>query len=113
MIRKKIAIAIILATVICVTGILVPTMLIAANNDSPTITRLYADSLAGPWSNAASITTKWVQKCTMVNGQSIIVIQEVSFMREESTGALVFFGGAKGNVGPQGPQGPEGINRNT
>jgi hypothetical protein len=109
MIRKKIAIAIILATVICVTGILVPTMLIAANSDSPTVTRLYADNLAGPWSSSASITTRWVQKGTVVNGQNIIVIQEVSFMRKEATGTLVFFGGIKGNAGLQGPQGAAGI----
>ncbi len=113
MIRKKLAIAIILATIICCTGILVPSMLVAANSDSPTITRLYADSLAGPWSSSASISTRWVQKGTMVNGQTIIVIQEVSFMREESTGALVFFGGAKGDTGLQGPQGPDGVDEET
>jgi hypothetical protein len=108
MIRKKIAIAIILVTIICVTGILVPTMLLAANSDSPIVTRLYASELAGPWSSTASITTRWVQKNTMVNGQTIIVIQEVSFMREEATGALVFFGGTKGETGLQGPQGAAG-----
>lgn len=108
MIRKKTAIAIILAVIICVTGILVPSMLIAADSDSPTVTRLYSDSLAGPWSSSASISTRWVQKTTMVNGQTIIVIQEVSFMREEATGTLIFFGGTKGDSGLQGPQGPEG-----
>jgi len=108
MIRKKIAIAIILAAIVCCTGILVPSMLIAANSDSPIVTRLYADTLAGPWSNSASISTRWVQKGTMVNGQTIIVIQEVSFMREESNGNLVFFVGSKGENGVQGQQGPQG-----
>ena len=51
MVRKKIAIAIILATIVCLISILVPSLLVAANNDSPSVTRFYADDLAGPWSN--------------------------------------------------------------
>jgi hypothetical protein len=111
MIRKKIAIAAILATVICVTGILVPTMLIAANSDSPSVTRLYASELAGPWGSSVSATTRWVQESTTVNGQTIIVIQEVNFMWEAPTGTFVFTGqkGEKGNTGPQGPTGPTGV----
>ena len=104
MVRKKIAIAIILATIVCLIGILVPSLLIAANNDSPSVTRFYADDLAGPWSNTASASTRWVQKNTVVNGQTIIVIQEVNFMWEAPTGTFVFFGGIKGDTGPKGPE---------
>ena len=108
MVRKNIAIAIILATIVCLIGILVPSLLIAANSDSPSVTRLYADDLAGPWSATSSHTTRWVEKITVVNGQTTIVIQEVGFMWEAPTGTLVFFGGIRGNTGPQGPQGPQG-----
>ena len=90
MVRKKIAIAIILATIVCLIGILVPSLLIAANNDSPSVTRFYADDLAGPWSNTTSASTRWVQKNTVVNGQTIIVIQEVNFMWEAPAGTFVF-----------------------
>ena len=107
---KKLLIAIILATIVCLIGILVPSLLIAANNDSPSVTRFYADDLAGPWSNTASTSTRWVQKVTVVNGQATIVIQEVNFMWEAPTGTLVFTGqkGETGNTGPEGPQGPTG-----
>ena len=111
MVRKKIAIAIILATIVCLIGILVPSLLIAANNDSPSVTRFYADDLAGPWSNTASASTRWVQKNTVVNGQTIIVIQEVNFMWEAPTGTFVFFGVTKGETGLQGPQITQGEER--
>ena len=106
MVRKKIAIAIILATIVCLISILVPSLLIAASSDSPSVTRLYADDLAGPWSATSSPATRWVEKITVVNGQTMIVINEVSFMWEAPTGTLVFFGGIKGDTGLQGPQGP-------
>lgn len=109
MVRKKIAIAIILVTIICLVGVLVPSLLIAANSDSPSVTRLYADDLAGPWGATSSPTTRWVEKITVVNGQTTIVINEVGFMWEAPTGTLVFFGGTKGENGLQGPQGPQGI----
>ena len=108
MVRKKIAIAIILATIVCLIGILVPSLLIAANSDSPSVTRFYADDLAGPWNATSSPTTRWVEKITVVNGQTTIVINETGFMREAPADTLVFFGGTKGGTGLQGPQGPEG-----
>ena len=116
MVRKKIAIAIILATIVCLIGILVPSLLIAANNDSPSVTRFYADDLAGPWSATSSPTTRWVEKITVVNGQTTIVINEAGFMWEAPAGTFVFFGGIKGNTGlqgPQGSQGPEGVGNAT
>ena len=107
---KKLLIAIIISTVVLISSIIVPSILIGASNDSPSVTRLYANDLAGPWSSTASASTRWVQEGTVVNGQATIVIQEVNFMWEAPTGTLVFTGqkGETGNTGPEGPQGPTG-----
>jgi len=107
---KKLLITIIISSVILITGVLVPGIIIGTNNDSPAVTRLYANDLAGPWSATSSATTRWVEEITVVNGQTTIVIQEVNFMWEAPTGTFVFIGqkGEKGNTGPQGPQGPQG-----
>jgi uncharacterized membrane protein len=58
MISKKLTIAVIISTVVLITGILVPGLLVATDNDSPSVTRLYADSLEGPWSTTSSPTTR-------------------------------------------------------
>ena len=107
---KKLLITIVITIAVLITGIAVPSVLIGTNNDSPSVTRLYADSLDGPWNSTSSATTRWVEDITVVNGQKTIVIQEVNFMQEAPTGTLVFVGqkGEKGNTGPQGPEGPEG-----
>jgi hypothetical protein len=108
--RKKLLIAIIVSTVVLISSIVIPSILMGANSDSPSVTRLYASELAGPWSSSVSATTRWVQESTTVNGQTIIVIQEVNFMWEAPTGTFVFTGqkGETGNTGPQGPTGPTG-----
>ena len=110
MISKKLLLTIIISMVVLITGVAVPSVLIGTDSDSPSVTRLYADSLDGSWSSTSSATTRWVEDITVVNGQKTIVIQEVNFMQEAPAGTLVFIGqkGDKGNTGPQGPQGPEG-----
>ena len=109
MVNRKIAIVLIISTIVLLTGVLIPGLLIGANNDSPTATRLYADNLAGPWSATSSATTRYVQTITVVNGQTSIYIKEVYFMKEAPSGTNVFFTGIKGETGPQGPQGPQGL----
>ncbi len=108
MVSKKTSIAIIISTVVLLLSILIPGMIFAAENDSPTVTRLYADSLEGPWSNTSSETTRWVQKITVVDGQKTIYIHEVDFLWESPEGTLVFFAGSKGETGDTGPKGPPG-----
>ena len=106
---KKLLIAIIISAVVLISSIIVPSILMGTSNDSPSVTRVYADDLEGPWSSTTSASTRWVQKVTVVHGQTTIVIQEVSFMWEAPTGTLVFFGGTKGNTGLQGPEGTQGL----
>jgi hypothetical protein len=48
MISKKLLITIIISIAVLITGIVVPSVLIGADNDSPSVTRLYSDSLEGP-----------------------------------------------------------------
>ena len=114
---KKLLIAIIISTVVLISSIIVPSILMGTNNDSPSVTRLYADNLAGPWSSTASASTRWVQEGTVVNGQATIVIQEVNFMWEAPAGTFVFTRqkgetGDTGLQGPQGPRGPAGVSYN-
>ena len=106
---KKLLIAIIISAVVLISSIIVPSILMGTSNDSPSVTRVYADDLEGPWSSTTSASTRWVQEVTVVNGQTTIVIQEVNFMWEAPTGTLVFVGqkGEKGNTGPQGPAGED------
>ena len=105
MITKKAAISIIVAAAVLLTVILIPGLMIASNSDSPTVTRLYSESLEGPWSTTSSSASRWVEKITRVNDQTTIYIQEITFMWEAPTGTLVFFTGIRGNTGDQGPRG--------
>ncbi len=108
MVSKKLSIAIIISTTVILLSILIPSMIYATDGDSPTVTRLYSDSLEGPWSNTSTPDTRWVQKITVVDGQMTIYIDEVEFMWEAPQGTLVFFTGSKGDTGDKGPQGPSG-----
>ena len=108
MVNKKLSIAIILSTIVLLLSVMIPTMLYASDGDSPTVTRLYSDSLEGPWTNISTPETRWVQKITVVDGQMTIYIDEVEFMWEAPEGTLVFFTGIKGDTGDKGPQGPAG-----
>ncbi len=107
MLRKKILIIILITVVVATAGILVPTLMLSGSNDSPAVTRMYADSLEGPWSSTSTSTTRYVEEITVINGQTTIVIQEADFLWEAPTGTLVFVGqkGEKGDTGPQGEKG--------
>ena len=116
MLRKKILIIILITVVVATAGILVPTLMLSGSNDSPAVTRMYADSLEGPWSSTSTSTTRYVEEITVINGQTTIVIQEADFLWEAPTGTLVFVGqkGEKGDTGPQGDPGaswhfPDGV----
>jgi hypothetical protein len=108
MVSKKMAIVASIATTILLLSILIPSLLYATNNDSPSVTRLYADSLEGPWSNTSNENTRWVQKITVVDGQMTIHIQEVSFIWEAPEDTLLFYAHRKGETGPEGLKGPPG-----
>jgi hypothetical protein len=109
MLRKKLLIAILVSVVVITTGVLVPTVMLSGDSHSMSVTRMYADSLEGPWSMTSSSTTRYVEEITVVDGQTTIVIQEADFMWEAPEGTLVFVGkkGAKGDTGPQGPKGAD------
>jgi predicted KAP-like P-loop ATPase len=108
MVSKKASIAIIISTVILLLSIIIPGVIFATENDSPTVTRLYADDLEGPWSSTSTQSTRWVQKITVVDGQKTIYIHEVDFLWQSPQDTLVFFAGSKGETGDTGPQGPAG-----
>ena len=108
MVSKKVAILVSILTTIMLLSILIPSLLFATNDDSPNVTRLYADSLEGPWSSTSTENTRWVQKISVVNGQKTIHIQEVEFIWEAPEGTYVFYAHSKGDTGPEGPQGPQG-----
>ena len=80
MVNKKLSIAIILSTIVLLLSVMIPTMLYASDGDSPTVTRLYSDSLEGPWTNTASATTRYIEEITVIDGLATIVIQEADFM---------------------------------
>jgi hypothetical protein len=110
MLRKKMLIIIIILIVAVTAGILIPVLMLSGSNDSPAVTRMYADSLEGPWSLTSSSATRYVEEITIINGQTTIVIQEANFLWEAPAGTFVFVGqkGEKGDTGPAGPQGPQG-----
>ena len=108
MVSKKIAIVASITTIVLLLSILIPSLLFATNDDSPSVTRLYADSLEGPWTNISNENTRWVQKITVVNGQKTIHIQEVSFIWEAPEDTLLFYTHRKGETGPSGTQGLQG-----
>ena len=107
MLRKKLLITILISVVAITTAVLVPTVMLSGESDSMSVTRMYSDSLEGPWSMTSSSSTRYVQEITVVDGQKTIVIQEVDFIWEAPEGTFVFVGqkGEKGDTGPQGPQG--------
>ena len=106
MLRKKLLIAILVSVVVITTGVLVPTVMLSGDSHSMSVTRMYSDSLEGPWSMTSSFSTRYVEEITVVDGQTTIVIQEADFMWEAPEGTLVFVGkkGAKGDTGPQDPR---------
>jgi hypothetical protein len=87
---------------------------IGSQDDSMYVTRMYGDTMEGPWSNTSSETTKYVLEITSFDGQTTVVIQEVYFLWESPENTLVFKGmkgekGEKGEKGDTGPQGPQGV----
>jgi hypothetical protein len=110
MLRKKMLIIILISIVVITAGILIPALMLSGSNDSPSVTRMYADSLEGPWNLTSSSTTRYMEEITIINGQTTIVIQEADFLWEAPAGTLVFVGqkGEKGDTGPEGPQGLRG-----
>jgi hypothetical protein len=112
--KKRLKIILPIVIVVIVTTILLIPGVIESQSDSMYVTRMYGDTIEGPWSNTSSETTKFVLEITSFNGQTTIVIQEVQFLWESPEDTLVFKGmkgekGEKGGKGDTGPQGPEGV----
>lgn len=105
--KKKLKIILPIVAVVIVTTILLIPGTIGSQSDSIYVTRMYGDTIEGPWSNTSSETTKYVLEITSINGQTTIVIQEVQFLWESPEDTLVFKGmkGEKGDKGNKGPQG--------
>jgi hypothetical protein len=74
------------------------------------VTRMYGDTVEGPWSNTSSETTKFVLEVTSIDSQTTVIINEVQFLWESPEGTLVFKGmkGVQGDKGDTGPRGPRG-----
>ena len=105
---KKKLIIILSTVVVAVLSIvlLIPGVLPGASDGMTSVTRMYGDTIEGPWSNTSSETTKYVLEISTSNGQTTIVINEFTFLWESPEGTLVFHGkkGSKGATGPPGPQ---------
>jgi len=109
--KKRLKIIISIATVVIVATILMIPGTIGSQGGSIYVTRMYGDTIEGPWNNTSSETTKYVLEVTFNNLQTTIIIQEVQFLWESPEGTLVFKGmkGEKGDKGDTGPQGPQGV----
>ena len=92
MTKKKLAIILsTMAVVILTTVLLIPGVIIGANDGSMSVVRMYSENMDGPWDNIATETTKWVQEKTSYNGQTVIVIRPIGdFLWESPEGTLVF-----------------------
>ncbi len=106
--RKLIIILSTVAVVVLIIVLLIPGVLPGASDGTMSVTRMYGDTIEGPWSNTSSETTKYVLEISTSNGQTTVVINEVIFLWESPEGTLVFMGkkGSKGATGPRGLQGP-------
>jgi len=83
---------------------------IGSQDGSMYVTRMYGDTIEGPWTNTSSETSKYVLEISTSDGQTTIVINEITFLWESPEDTLVFIGkkGSQGEMGVTGPQGPTG-----
>ena len=83
---------------------------IGSQDGSMYVTRMYGDTIEGPWTNTSSETSKYILEISTFGGQTTIVINEITFLLESPEDTFVFKGkkGKQGETGPQGPQGPAG-----
>ena len=102
--KKKLKIILSIAAVVVMAAILMLPGTIGSQSSSMYVTRMYGDTMDGPWSDTSLETTKYVLETTSTDSQTTIVIEEVIFMWESPEGTLVFKGmkGGKGDPGPQG-----------
>ena len=105
--KKRLTIMLSVATVFIVATILLVPGIIGSQSSSMYVSRMYGDTVEGPWSDTSSETTKYVIEITSVNSQTTIIIQEAQFLWEIPEGTLVFKG-MKGDTGEKGDTGPQG-----
>ena len=108
--KKRLKIILSVAAVVIMATILMLPGTIGSQSSSMYVTRMYGDTMEGPWSDTSSETTKYVLEITSNDSQTTIIIQEAQFLWGSPEGTLVFKGmkgdqGEKGDTGPQGPQG--------
>ncbi len=106
--KKKLIIVLSTVTIAVLSIILlIPGVLPGASDGTVRVTRMYGDTIEGPWSNTSSETTKYVLEISTSDGQTTVVINEFTFLWESPVGTLVFHG-KKGATGPRGSAGPRG-----
>jgi hypothetical protein len=108
--KKKLKIILPIIIVIVMATILMVPGAIGSQDGSIYVTRMYGDTMEGPWSNTSSETSKYVLEISTFGGQTTIVINEITFLWESPEDTLVFKGkkGGNGDIGPEGLQGPQG-----
>ena len=105
--KKRLTIIVSVATVFIVASILLVPGVIGSQSSSMYVSRMYGDTVEGPWSDTSAETTKYVLETTSIDSQTTIIIQEVTFLWESPEDTLVFKG-MKGNTGEKGDTGPQG-----
>ena len=78
--RKLIIILSTVAVVVLSIVLLIPGVLPGASDGTMSVTRMYGDTIEGPWSNTSSETTKYVLEISTSNGQTTIDINEFTFL---------------------------------
>ena len=91
--KKKFTLTISTVVIIVLTiFLLIPAALPGDSNGTTSVTRMFGETIEGPWSDTPTEDTKLVLEITTTDGITIIVIQEVEFLWEEPEGVFVFRG---------------------
>ena len=106
--KKRLKIILSVAAVVIMATILMLPGTIGSQSSSMYVTRMYGDTMEGPWSDTSSETTKYVLEITSTDSQTTIIIEEVLFMWESPEDTLVFKG-LKGGKGDRGNTGTQGV----
>ncbi len=71
--KKRLIIILSTVTVVALSIILlIPGVLPGASDGTVSVTRMYGETIEGPWSNTSSETTKYVLEISTSNGQTTV-----------------------------------------
>ena len=93
--KKRLKIMLSVTAVVIMAAILMLPGTIGSQSSSMYVTRMYGDTMEGPWSDTSSETTKYVLEITSNDSQTTIIIQEAQFLWESPESTLVFKVGNK------------------